>query len=490
MPIPARLREPSPEYLSTCPHFPYMFNTPYSNWRDLVIPIPDLPDDLLRHIFGYLSILQPVDVSPREFMGRSVLFCGMAVCQNWRQIITSTPTFWTHIHYTKPPSLACPPSANFVDNILRRSHGCPLHVTIRSAYYLRRNEAPLDLNFSLDPVLGALLASSSRWKSLKVDFLLLSFIDRCESLIPLILPSLERLDIVNGFKSLSRTPLPTFGSIFSGAHNLTTVRIDLRALHFLETTLKELLDWNRVITLEVQHGPSSVENTFGHLVKMAPNVEILRLRGQAAVNGEYNWPSPHNRPCRTFNNDGKTVGAFPRLRRLHLLDTDISSVLNQFARCPSTLETLSLGTTPSKSQPIVLPIAELHVFLFTSDTSSFRHLSLTNLVILDEEKLIRIILSQPYMDNLTSLRLHEFLPFIDSSLMFDMELDCEETQPGFSNLSLFHFNSMTGGIWNVLPNLRQLDVQGFWDGGRYGDDWRCVAQLRQLECARLVLRND
>ncbi|KAH8823118.1 hypothetical protein DL96DRAFT_262999 [Flagelloscypha sp. PMI_526] len=466
---------PSPP---TTPTFSYLSESSPSNDHDFPlvtvspIPIPNLPAELLQHIFGYLSIIQPVDFGPTEFKKRGFLLNGMAVCREWKRIIVSTHAFWSYIQYSKHPLLASRPGADFVDYILRRSHGRPLHVTMRSASFIYQNEAPLHLNFSPDPVLGALLASSNRWESLTIDDDLLTFID------------------LDGSSSLPRRHLSAFGHIFSGAHALTTVSINLYAHHFLESTFRDLLDWDRITTLEVHHGPFSRGESFEQLVTIAPNVEVLRLYGRPAFNEEYNWSSIRNEPP-ILGKDGEEADVFPRLRCLHLFDVDISRVLHRFPRCPSTLEALSLGTTPAASHPIFLFIAELHAFLSSSDTSSLRRLSLTNLIIPDETELTLELLSQPYMENVTCLRLHEFLPLSDSSsLIFDMELDCEETQPGFSNLSLLQFKLMTGGIWDVLPSLRQVDVQGFWDGRRYGDDWRDIVEHRELEIARVVLRND
>ncbi|TFK62939.1 hypothetical protein BDN72DRAFT_346217 [Pluteus cervinus] len=74
-------------------------------YRDHLAPISRLPVEALTEIFSLLHEQSLFDYQRRPC--GHVLTATVSICRHWRQIVISTPSFWTHIGTISVPWLEC-----------------------------------------------------------------------------------------------------------------------------------------------------------------------------------------------------------------------------------------------------------------------------------------------------------------------------------------------------------------------------------------------
>ncbi|KIM34837.1 hypothetical protein M413DRAFT_450033 [Hebeloma cylindrosporum] len=178
--------------------------------RSLLSPIHHLPVDVLQEIF---AACLPITHNPVVSRYEAPLLLTQ-VCRNWRDIVLSTPHFWSAIHIPIPSlpldpishSLPADGLSNYLDGLLslirermaavhawlERSKGSPLSISV-----FDNGNCPKEV---CDIVLDTIIHFSPRWKHLQLDTHSCD-LTRIACLTPSEIPQLVSLVIENEFST-------------------------------------------------------------------------------------------------------------------------------------------------------------------------------------------------------------------------------------------------------------------------------------------------
>ena len=233
--------------------------------RSLLSPIHHLPIDILQEIF---AACLPTTHNPVVSRHEAPLLLTR-VCKNWRNIMLSTPHFWSAIHIPIPSFPVDPTSPPFplgglsnyltallalirermaaIHEWLERSKGSPLTISVFDA-----GHCP---NEVCDLVLDTIIHFSPRWKHLKLDTQSCDLI-RIAGLVPSQIPQLESLVVQNEVvtqnldipgPSINLVPLPWSTSEIIKAPNLQAISFPQMTENIVEFPLR----WSQMTAISL-----------------------------------------------------------------------------------------------------------------------------------------------------------------------------------------------------------------------------------------------